>query len=256
MDDLEQCQATFNCTLCGNSTLIGTEGCQTSNKYCRPTRCPNYFYFEVNRTGSGFQDNSSNNFYVYFTQNSTVNTSLNGYDLVSGRTVNTTLKSPQGANISYYYRMDTNFCKLCDYRCMKCFGPTNGNCTQCVNHYYLWTTATVCSSTCPTGQFQLNISASYPDNETKCGNCNTNCIACVGYSSNCTSCQQFPNSNYGFLFTYQSFNSTCLPSCPTSSSPLTAKGYYGSINSMKCYPCPNQCSNCNIGLTMNTTAFP
>jgi hypothetical protein len=53
---------------------------------------------------------------------------------------------------------------LCDYRCIKCFGPSNLNCTLCANNYYKWTNATVCSSLCPIGQFQLNISASYPDN--------------------------------------------------------------------------------------------
>ncbi len=139
---------------------------------------------------------------------------------------------------------------------MKCFGPSNRQCTQCINHYFLWTNDTVCSSLCPTGQYQLNISAAYPINETKCGNCDIRCIACIGYDNNCTSCKVFPNANFAFLWTHAPANLTCLNSCPVSPTPLTVKGYYGSIGSMVCYPCPGQCSNCNIDLVMNITFFP
>lgn len=37
-----------------------------------------------------------------------------------------------------------------------------------------------------------------------------------------------------------------MTTCPTSTNPLTAKGFYGSIGTMVCYACPGQCSNCNI----------
>ena len=187
-----------------------------------------------------------------------MNTSVNQYnnDLTNYTVTISSTKSPQGKNIQYTYRKDTNFCMRCDYRCMKCFGPINTNCTACINHYYLWTNATVCSSLCPTGQYQLNISAPYPDNETKCGNCDVHCIACIGYNNNCTSCQPFSSANYAFLFTYQPLNATCMTTCPVSTSTLTTKGYYGSISTMVCYPCPNQCSNCNINLVMDTALYP
>lgn len=47
------------------------------------------------------------------------------------------------------------------------------------------------------------------------------------------------------------YNASCLVTCPASSSPLTQKGYYGSIGSMTCYPCPGGCSNCNIDYLIN-----
>ncbi len=39
--------------------------------------------------------------------------------------------------------------------------------------------------------------------------------------------------------------------CPISSSPLTQKGWYGSIKTQTCYQCPGGCSNCNILITIN-----
>jgi hypothetical protein len=163
LDDNAQCLSTFNCPLCVDPTYT-TDGCASRNNYCRISDCPAFFYFKVNRTGGGLQDGSLNNIYLFFTQNATLDTSLNKYDLTTSRSINSSLKSPQGSNPSYYYRQNTNFCKLCDYRCMKCFGPSNVECTACVNLFYLWTNDTVCTSTCPIGQYQLNINASYPDN--------------------------------------------------------------------------------------------
>ena len=39
--------------------------------------------------------------------------------------------------------------------------------------------------------------------------------------------------------------------CPASTNTLTQKGYYGSITSMVCYPCPDQCSNCHIQIVLD-----
>lgn len=89
-----------------------------------------------------------------------------------------------------------------------------------------------------------------------CGNCDPHCVACVGFNNNCTSCQAFPTTYYAFLYTYYTQNSTCMTSCPASNNNLTTKGYYGSIATMICYPCPGQCSSCNIDKVMDTTNFP
>jgi len=72
------------------------------------------------------------------------------------------------------------------------------------------------------------------------------CISCEGYNNNCSACTIFPNSNFAFLYSYVIYNSTCMTTCPSSSNPLTEKGFYGSIGSMTCYACPGGCSNCNI----------
>jgi proprotein convertase subtilisin/kexin type 5 len=256
VDNKATCASTFTCQQCTNSSVV-TDGCAASDNYCRITDCPAFFYFRVNRTSTGNRDDDPmNNNYLSFTQAQGVDTSLNGYELSTSRASNSTKTSPQGSNPSYFYRQYTNLCVLCDYRCMKCFGPSNLNCTLCVNHYYKWTNATVCSSMCPTGQYQMNISAPYPNNETMCANCDNHCVACIGWSLNCTSCQSFSTTYYAFLYTYYLQNSTCMTTCPTSTNQLTTKGYYGSIATMICYPCPSQCSDCNINLVMDTTNYP
>jgi len=256
LDDKETCAATFTCPQCQSTSNGGvvTDGCASVNKYCRINNCPTYFYFPLYLSSNGGSSNTlvTNSRYDYFTNASSVDNTVNGYE-VSGtaRTTPSDWISPT-PNTNVLYRRLTNICKLCDYRCMLCFGPSNFNCTLCIDNYFLWTNGPVCESYCPTGQFQLNISASYPSNVTMCGNCNYLCIACIGYNNNCTSCQIFPSVNHSFLYSYVQSNSTCMTTCPTSSSPLTAKGYYGSISTMVCYACPGQCSNCNINyVTVN-----
>jgi len=46
-----------------------------------------------------------------------------------------------------------------------------------------------------------------------------------------------------------------MNSCPTSTNPLTNKGYYGSIASMVCYACPGFCSNCNMNYVVSNYAL-
>ena len=101
------------------------------------------------RVSSDADYQSYNNKYNFFTQNETVNSYLNKYERSTTRSGNSTLQSPtvtagRGTTNAYYYRKDTNFCKLCDYRCMKCYGPTNFQCTQCVNLFYLYTDSHTC----------------------------------------------------------------------------------------------------------------
>jgi hypothetical protein len=106
----------------------------------------------------------------------------------------------------------------------------------------------VCEQYCPLGQYRLlnDTNYTYAVRVTQCGACDWKCISCEVWRDNCTSCTLFPGSNYAFLFSYAIGNSTCLTTCPTSTAPLTQRGYYGSINTMICYPCPGGCSNCNI----------
>jgi hypothetical protein len=256
LDDMAECNARFTCAQCQPSGSGGvvTDGCATSNNYCRPSGCPAFFYFPVYRTGSG-DSSSTNAKYNFFTQNATLDNTQNKYAPSSdSRATNASVLSPT-KNTAEFYRKLTNFCKLCDFRCMKCTGPTNFACSLCVNNYYKWTNDTVCESYCPVGQFQQNISTSYPNNETTCANCNVKCISCEGYNNNCSACTVFPNANYAFLYTYVTYNATCMTTCPASASPLTQKGYYGSIGSMTCYACPGGCSNCNIDYTVSQYTY-
>ena len=48
----------------------------------------------------------------------------------------------------------TDLCILCDKRCVKCYGPSNTNCTECVNGYFKLTSSDTCAESCPTGEFE------------------------------------------------------------------------------------------------------
>ena len=84
------------------------------------------------------------------------------------------------------------------------------------------------------------------------------CTVCSYEFDNCTVCvgadYDFENANAGFLHANSSSYSTCVVDCDPSSSPDTVVGYYGSIKTMVCYPCPSPCSNCNIQMIRD--AYP
>jgi len=231
--------------------VVGSNGCATRDNLCQYGGCPQYFYFEVSRTGSGDYYSGSTKYY-FWTLNKTMDNTQNGYASTSSGMPSYSSTPSPSPNSNVYYRTITNFCKLCDFRCMICNGPSNYNCSVCVNYYWKWTNATVCESYCPLGQFKMNLVGTYPDSQTKCALCDSKCVSCIGYNNNCTSCQgsggtcNFTVSMAGYLYTYGILNMTCLSSCPTSSTPLTTKGYYGSVSTMTCYVCPGYCSNCNI----------
>lgn len=142
LDDRSSCTTTFNCPICTGVS----DGCAARDKLCRINNCPANFYFPVYRTGYTNDSSATNAKYLFFTQaaTATLSYSTNYYAGSSDpRTVNTSTWSPN-TTASTFYRYNTNFCKLCDYRCMTCFGPTNFQCNSCVNLFYKWTTATVC----------------------------------------------------------------------------------------------------------------
>ncbi len=95
-----------------------------TNRKC-VTSCPTYFYFPVYRTGYANTDQRSVNFAQYAS-------------LVSGPTetyINGTAANNIASN-TVYYRSGTNLCMLCDFRCIRCTGPRNTQCTICRNGYY------------------------------------------------------------------------------------------------------------------------
>ena len=126
LDDKASCLALFTCPQCqlSGSGGIVTDGCHSVDKHCRASNCPAYFYFPVRRTGSG-DFSSTDARYNYFTEAVIMNYGANKYAPSSDpRTTNNSYASPY-SNIDTHYRKLTNFCKLCDFRCMKCTGPTN-----------------------------------------------------------------------------------------------------------------------------------
>lgn len=247
VDDNTTCISTYSTTSSYYASV--TDGCQSRNKYCRPTDCPAYFYFKVARGGA------TDAKYNYFTIDTTdkLDNTKNGYSSAAYPS-NTNNLSPS-PDTQYEYRNETNFCKLCHKGCIQCYGPTNYECYKCTDTYYLWkstadrtTNLTICEKYCQAGQYRLTADTNYTVavRNTECGACDWKCLTCEVWRDNCTSCTIFPTANYAFLFAYSVQNSTCLTTCPTSSTPLTQRGYYGSISTMICYPCPGGCSNCNI----------
>lgn len=141
---------------------------------------------------------------------------------------------------------------LCDYRCIKCSGPLNTQCTACRNMFYLWTNNTICDDVCPSGQYK-GLDLAFPLNETKCANCFTNCLTCEVKSTNCSTCKGanyafYTGGTTAFLYFYNNSYSECITTCPASADNLTKIGYYGSFVTLTCYPCPTPCSNCNINI--------
>lgn len=180
IDDKAECEATYNPTTCPRCnfqttsfTLFGStytgdvvvnEGCQSRDSICQQTKCPDFFYFELYRTYSSTSELSSTNpRYNFFTQNKSLDRRINGYsDNSSDPRVRVTAPTSPSPDSGYYYRQKTNLCKMCDYRCMKCYGPSNFNCTMCVNNYYKWVQIDVCESYCPESQYKLDYSGTVP----------------------------------------------------------------------------------------------
>ena len=146
-----QCQSTFpnnnSCTICQNVTKIPTaEGCATADKLCQSS-CPQFYYFEVSRNGLG---TLSSQYYTSFIQGATLDTTINGYNTTT--TFPNSLSSvspPPNEGTAYYYRQDTNYCKLCSYQCTQCIGPSNLECLSCVDTSYLIMNYELCMSTFP-----------------------------------------------------------------------------------------------------------
>jgi proprotein convertase subtilisin/kexin type 5 len=130
--------------------------------------------------------------------------------------------------VGTYQNTTLNECKTCDVSCATCNGPTNANCYKCANAtvagslvvYYLAFATSVCSLTCPQGQY---IDAAVPN---YCQQCGSPCAACAATATTCLAC---PN---GFYF----YPSTCLTTCP--------QGTYGDALLAQCLSCNAACATC------------
>ena len=89
---------------------------------------------------------------------------------------------------NYYGDTASRYCKICDSLCTLCYGPNNGDCTDCINNYVLSGNTCVLgcdtNSHCDTCQFTPTVD-------------NTVCITC-------------PANRY-----YELSSFTCVTSCQT-----------------------------------------
>lgn len=155
MDLHTECMARYitpnNCSVC---TDPAHDMCQYSgfntDRTCVAS-CPTYFYFTLYRNYPSNDDQGIGNpRYDNYTKQSVANeTYINGTD--------------NAASFREAYRLGTNLCMLCDYRCIKCNGSMNTMCDLCRNGYYKWTNLRVCDNFCPIGQY-IGSDLAYPDN--------------------------------------------------------------------------------------------
>ena len=118
------------------------------------------------------------------------------------------------------YNLTGSTCtSTCPANCSNC--SSNTVCTACLATYYLSTTNSTCTACNGDGYFTLGWN---------CSVCDTNCVACAGTATNCTSCNITQN-----LYLYSS-NHTCglCPSRP---------GY--SLVSPNCLVCGPHCNTCS-----------
>lgn len=109
------------------------------------------------------------------------------------------------------------YCVACTNNCSTCLSSTS-YCLSCIAGNYLYNSSSpTCSTSCPVGLFQNNVTQT-------CTGCISPCSFCSIMASNCTSCIT------GLLLNYQ-----CVSNCSI--------GYFqsGSI----CYSCNNNCTSCN-----------
>ena len=128
-----------------------------------------------------------------------------------------------------YRNAANNLCTACDGACLTCLDGTRNYCFACKNisttQFYLIIGTTVCSETCPTGQF---ISAAFPNN---CQPCSSNCIGCSVTADNCTAANGCPANHF-----YNNATNGCVLVCPD--------GTFGNTISRVCEPCASSCALC------------
>lgn len=79
-----------------------------------------------------------------------------------------------------YYLNESNLCTLCDSSCGSCEGPTETNCTTCLDAINYTLNDGTCTRTCPSGTYLL-------DDKSGCGDCIPGCSVCSN-SSKCEVC--------------------------------------------------------------------
>ena len=122
-----------------------------------------------------------------------------------------------------------NQCTACDTACVTCQDGTKNYCGSCKNvsttNYYLIKGTTICSTTCPLGQY---IDASFPN---ACQACSSNCVGCSVKADNCTTANGCFANHY-----YNNATSSCLLVCPDGTYEDPVTGF--------CEPCATGCSLC------------
>jgi len=97
-------------------------------------------------------------------------------------------------------------CTACDPACVSCTDNTRNTCGSCKNHgtpFYKVLGDTICSNTCPLGQYIDNTNS-----PNACLMCDINCVGCFGTSTNCTQV----NGCKVNLF-YNNATQSCLSTC-------------------------------------------
>ncbi len=126
---------------------------------------------------------------------------------------------------------------MCAIGCALC-SVSSINCTKCTNvtgtQYYLISTANICVTSCPPGQF------TDPSTNNKCASCATGCALCSGLASTCTQC--FPVSNQNYYLS--AITSSCSTTCAAGQYINTNLPYQCSLCATGCAVCSGIATNC------------
>ena len=113
-------------------------------------------------------------------------------------------------------------CKECDKKCKACDGPKNGQCSKCIDKYYLYNAS--CVDKCPVRMAPV---LNKKTGVIQCKDCGNNCQECTSP----TECQTCDNNWY-------LYNKLCVKTCPKHST-------YHVVKPNECRQCPNECETCS-----------
>ena len=131
--------------------------------------------------------------------------------------------------LSEYGRVSDYTCQPCAGGCLSCFGNALTQCYNCTTDsgatpYFLVYSSTICTATCPNGQYKNTTSST-------CLLCSASCLTCVNSATECVTCGL---SNAGIhLFKYLT---TCLAVCPN--------GFWANSTEYTCDACTAGCLTC------------
>lgn len=117
--------------------------------------------------------------------------------------VNGTTACTVGCGSGYYNK--SNICTQCSLTCLTCL--TANYCTTCAPGYYLY--GGICSASCSNG-FYISLAS----NSTRCETCQSPCLSCYLYSSNCTACDISGASSFKNYYVSNGTGS-CVNGCPS-----------------------------------------
>lgn len=123
----------------------------------------------------------------------------------------------------YYQNATSNKCLSCHESCETCTGPTNNECTDCKQGFFLQPSSTTCLKTCPVLGYWADVQNNI------CSACDLSCETCKSLSDGCSTCKKD--------FFLQPHTNACEADCPP--------GFYQDDQGNTCKQCNSSCYICD-----------